>query len=63
MVAAAVTFGPLKSTVHTTSPDEAIVPADAKAVAVDAFPVTSPVSGPANASEVTVPSNHPSLNS
>ena len=35
----------------------------AKAVAVSAFPVTSPVSGPAKASEVTVPSKKASLNS
>ena len=32
-------------------------------VAVSALPVTSPVNGPANASEVTVPSKNASLNS
>ena len=40
-----------------------IVLAVAKAVAVSALPVTSPVSGPAKASDVTVPSKNASLNS
>ena len=39
-----------------------IVLAVAKAVAVEALPVTSPVKGHAKASEVTVPSKNASLN-
>ena len=40
-----------------------MVLAVARAVAVSALPVTSPVKGPAKASEVTVPSKKASLNS